>query len=908
MDPHSRLNQFNQRGPRSGPPPATRFSSETTHKPTLETFSSMPPPSASAAKKKPGSKPSALASALLIRRPIASNSRIKQNENYRKDMYLAFVNNALQQKLNGNSEPFDELVNQFNPKRRSNPSSTDTSTSLRTWILALTHVVSRLERTHSSLVEAVVNMPWTTLDSATVKSYTVFIGMLLSAKPEYLSLILGKIAQGFTYQSGLQTLSQAFPESSTSPVTRRVIYDRLHYLLQHLLSLIPTLPSTLQSLLVRNFPHKRQNQLAQSTYIRNLLRVSSYCPELSEKILATIVDRAIQIDVEIQVELEELEEDENLEEQPLFEIDPFDVVLGQEEPESSDLSDVDDSGEDDAGDNFSDLSSDAGGGFDDEAPPEMSTNVKHIQEMVNKLDSILTLVFEHFKRTHAISSVNLTLGSTEYNSASRPPSPPELPPLPPLPPLASDSPLMSPVTPSPTPIFPGKETGRISTSEPPPSMHPTTTASSSPQTLFNTMRTQFNALLSIFDRTILRTFKSRYTQFLIFWYTSLDPEFSDVFQGMLVERALLGSPQTAIQPPSELLNEEDGPTSGTTSAGGSMITRAAAASYIGSFVSRAVFVDSEGARRVVAILCEFLRAHLDEVEDSIRIYSASVAVGGPQHTVFYAIAQAVFLIFCFRWRDLLDLGGEDEEGEGVVNSNGTIGQAEGAPKSRKWMPELAVLQRVVNSVLNPLKVCSLNVVTQFARVAQATDFIYCYTVLESNRRLEHTSTSSNPNMASSSTSNQTTSTSSTTIFTLNKSDSGSVTAELNTFFPFDPYRLPRSSAFIRDVYREWSSVAIDSESDDEEEEEGEEEGAEETDYSLGGVPGSSPEKYLAIPQGQGKMRGSGLGHKERGGEGGEKDDTAGGLGESLEQMSISPRYGEGMASTSVMSVTMGFAE
>jgi len=44
-------------------------------------------------------------------------------------------------------------------------------------------------------------MPWTTLDSATVKSYTFLIGMLLSARPEYLSLVLGKIAQGFTYRA-----------------------------------------------------------------------------------------------------------------------------------------------------------------------------------------------------------------------------------------------------------------------------------------------------------------------------------------------------------------------------------------------------------------------------------------------------------------------------------------------------------------------------------------------------------------------------------------------------------------------------------------------------------------------------------------------------------------------------------
>jgi RNA polymerase I-specific transcription initiation factor RRN3 len=95
---------------------------------------------------------------------------------------------------------------------------------------------------------------------------------------------------------------------------------------------------------------------------------------------------------------------------------------------------------------------------------------------------------------------------------------------------------------------------------------------------------------------------------------------------------------------------------------------------------------------------------------------------------------------------------------------------------------------------------------QFARVARATDFVYCYSILEANKRsdfLNHNSTSSPapgrvrveshrvfvPSMASS---------------------------ELNTFFPFDPYKLPKSSSYIDGVYREWSSVAI---ADDEEDEE-----------------------------------------------------------------------------------------
>jgi RNA polymerase I-specific transcription initiation factor RRN3 len=219
------------------------------------------------------------------------------------------------------------------------------------------------------------------------------------------------------------------------------------------------------------------------------------------------------------------------------------------------------------------------------------------------------------------------------------------------------------------------------------------------------MRIQFNALLSIFDRVILRTFKSRYTQFLIFWYTSLDPEFADIFQGMLVERALLGASPTTIQVHSESPDEEGNPSSDALVASGSTVARAAAASYIGSFVSRALFVDGESTRRVVALLCEFLQAHLDDVEELIRTQTSTLNVGGPQHTVFYAVSQAVFLIFCFRWRDLLDLEEEDGEFSAVGAATNTVqNECTRGDGPRKWMPELGILQRVVNSVLNPLRV------------------------------------------------------------------------------------------------------------------------------------------------------------------------------------------------------------
>jgi len=95
-------------------------------------------------------------------------------------------------------------------------------------------------------------------------------------------------------ESGLVVTSTV---EGSSPVTRRVIYDRQHALLKHLFSLVPTLPSSLAPLLVQNFPHKRQPQVAHVAYIRNLLRVTEYCSELSERVLGLIVDRALMVDV-----------------------------------------------------------------------------------------------------------------------------------------------------------------------------------------------------------------------------------------------------------------------------------------------------------------------------------------------------------------------------------------------------------------------------------------------------------------------------------------------------------------------------------------------------------------------------------------------------------------------------------
>lgn len=306
----------------------------------------------------------------------------------------------------------------------------------------------------------------------------------------------------------------------------------------------------------------------------------------------------------------------------VFQFDPFDTLIGQEGEEHES-----DSGSDDESEGgFSDLSSDDEDAGDTEVKEE-PMNVKHVKEMVSKLDSVLEVIFNHLNRLHKkiISPDAQNRASVEDSSAS-------------------DTAIELP------------EQARSLLS-----------SNSKRQAL---AESHFHSLLAIFERSILRTFKSRYTQFILFWYSSLDNQFRDRFLGTVVSTALLDPSQPAV-------------------------TRAAAASYVASYVSRASFVAREEAQMVVRVLCQFLETHLDEFDSSAQQIALKQAVSTQsveQHTVFYAVAQAIFLIFCFRWRDLTLKSEDDDDDEEEVSPH------------RVWMPQLNVMQRVVNSALNPLKV------------------------------------------------------------------------------------------------------------------------------------------------------------------------------------------------------------
>jgi RNA polymerase I-specific transcription initiation factor RRN3 len=282
--------------------------------------------------------------------------------------------------------------------------------------------------------------------------------------------------------------------------------------------------------------------------------------------------------------------------------------------------------------------------------------------------------------------------------------------------------------------------------------------------------------------------------------------------------------------------------------------------------------------------------------------------------LFYAVCQAVMLIFCFRWRAFTTQPKEGDGDEGVVGEMEIEMDSEVESGSDgKWIKDLEVLQRAITSELNPLLGCNSTVVNTFAKVAHHTNFAYCFSIIEANQQSTARSgtgsshslstlaqtplqgqsvTQANngsgnglkrlPSMVAS---RQNSTSSSSTYAIPRKARQSNIDAGLDSYYPFDPFTLPRSKRYIEGIYRTWGEVSIPLDDDDDEsEDESEDEEEEEEDESdVDSVLDHPTGRPVALPKN--KTGSSSWNEARRRLMVGSKDD---GLSSSLEGMSISP--------------------
>lgn len=640
------------------------------------------------------------------------------------------------------------------------------------------------------------------------------------------------------------------PTSAPSTITRRDYHARHHLLLSHLLSLVPTLPNVLQPLLNRYAPHKREAEVVQTTWVRNCCELIDYCPELGARVWASLVDRMLRIDVEITNRLEDDDDDDDDEEDETtpqaLASDPFELLICQDVPKDRTDEDDDDSDDDEEGDPDPDaLSSDDENEDDDDEhdlaklAAARAKKREVLRTMRSKLDGMLCYFLRYLEE--AMGARERGLSAAELAAQS----------------LVSSSGSSTPRAGTPRPGTPTGTTPRSNGSSAPNSAVPALANRPPPNPAQSLAH--FQTLLNLFSRQILPTSATQHLPFVIFMCSSFSPAHTELFLHLLVLQSLYArtsdQPTLASQPVS-------------------LAQRVAATVYIGSLVCRARFVSDEQARTVMG----YLLAYVDG-----KLHSARSKKNDPELPLFYAVCQATMLIFCFRWRAFTNQDDTEVTGEMDMDEN-TGGQ---------WIGDLDVLQRAITSELNPLLGCNPNIVSTFAKVANATNFAYCFSIIEANQNAHRIPSASSSSLNGSqlgrqrtfartqSVPNMPTQAAASNIAIPKIARQVNIDAGLDDYFPFDPYDLPLSGEFIEHLYRTWDDVAVDlggdSDSDDDDEEEDVMETDEDDEDDL-------PEGRLRIKTKARQMpKENSSWHRHR-------DLMDGGISTSFETMNLSPRF------------------
>lgn len=278
----------------------------------------------------------------------------------------------------------------------------------------------------------------------------------------------------------------------------------------------------------------------------------------------------------------------------------------------------------------------------------------------------------------------------------------------------------------------------------------------------------YDQLLSHFTTFIMPS-RTRHAQFLLFHFSQTSPEHVTIFAEQCIQQ---GFGQLATT------------------------QRYRAIAYLASFIARGTHVQRDIVQSTFLVLCDYLEQMRQRYEPACR---------GPDrraYALYYAVAQALLYIFCFRWRDLVVREEDDDmNADDILEDVGEL----------QWLPGIKEsIRKSVFGQLNILKVCAPQIVEEFADIARHVRFMEVLSKIESNKRLRLA-----------------------TVYPRYESPSkidiarretaidrkvGDSHHQLESYFPFDPYFLPNSKQWVAGDYNEWKpprGLNRDDEDDDE---------------------------------------------------------------------------------------------
>ncbi|KAI9714999.1 MAG: hypothetical protein M1828_001106 [Chrysothrix sp. TS-e1954] len=287
------------------------------------------------------------------------------------------IRTAIQQLHAGDREEYDKLKKLLS--KATLPEQGLSRTLLRKYILGLISNVTLLTKSCGDLVEVVLEMKWLGLDDVVVDLYVKFMAHLVSSQSgnigRVLAMLVGNLASNFASAGEL---------ADGQRLGARNLRARVHATLKYILQLVPSASALLSKILYQRFPFPTDSVKCHTRYVRNILSIGDYAPELKSDILNLIMERLVKIDVQIQVDLEDLEEEAAEDAVP----SAPKATQDAQRPDVNDASDLE-SESDGASDVDSVLS-------DDELDAE-EQRLAAIRASVQKVDSILHILFKYYE-------------------------------------------------------------------------------------------------------------------------------------------------------------------------------------------------------------------------------------------------------------------------------------------------------------------------------------------------------------------------------------------------------------------------------------------------------------------------------------------------------------------------------
>ncbi|GAX28381.1 RNA polymerase I-specific transcription initiation factor RRN3 [Fistulifera solaris] len=301
----------------------------------------------------------------------------------------------------------------------------------------------------------------------------------------------------------------------------------------------------------------------------------------------------------------------------------------------------------------------------------------------------------------------------------------------------------------------------------------------------------FSILLRSFEKSILITHKSKFVQFLILHLCGLESrQMEHDAEASLLYREYASKLIEIILDPYRAI-----------------AIRQCAACYLASFVSRATYVCAETICEAVSALLRWAEAYVATLQSS-AVYAVDIRNQCSLHSLFYTVCQSSFYIMCFRGVDAIEF-----HRNAISSSDSAYYEPSRIDISaERWT-------RLCEHPLQPLRYCLESVRSEFLLISKNFDLIseqvLSQLVAEEKRlaseagkqRKKRRSTISTP-------------------ATLEKErQTGGVGGmghgmnPLDSFFPFDPYLLHRSSKHVEPFYGHWEEPLPSSVSDDDNNEE-----------------------------------------------------------------------------------------